>query len=306
MSLIVLGALLACPGAELAYGQPNSQYTDFQGLTQEELETLHVKFTYVGGSFNTVWSHVYTADGTAPDMALFDPCRRPEFDYVYDGFNPVHYTATTLELQAAIDSVGTLPQITVGDVDSLGYLSFSLLYVTGGSTKCFEAVVDKDNGRELFSKLREAFAENLEVVDDLTYLACSNRMLRTLAPTDVSDDVHLRFTAVREDIAGGAFVCRATVTNESSATLPAPMILVLKPENQTVDLLNADERTCQLAPLRAQYIELPVSVGGLPTDQSVEVELRFSNPSRSHIDLYWQRSNGQWVTPRVYAGPGDR
>jgi hypothetical protein len=302
----VIAAVGLVVGSTASNAQPNAEYSEFQGLSQEELETLHMKFTYVGGSFNVPLSHVYTASGTVPDMPLFDPCGRPEFDYVSDGFDPVHFTATTQELQAAIDSVATLPQITAGDVDSLGYLSFSLLYVKGGSTKCFEAVVDEENGRELFLKLREAFAGNLDVVDDLTHLACANGMLQALAPADVTEDVHLRFSAIEEENASEVFVGRVTVTNVSSATLPATMILVVKPKNQTVDLLNADDRTCQLAPLRAQFIELPVPADGLLVDESVEVELRFSNPSRRPIELYWQRRDGKRVTPKVYAGPGDR
>jgi hypothetical protein len=302
----VIAAVGLVVGSTASNAQPNAEYSEFQGLSQEELETLHIKFSYLCGSFTTVWTHVYTAHGTATDLSPFTLCRRPEFEYWWDRIELRGGTASIRELQAAIDSVGTLPEITAGGVDSLGCLSFSLLYLTDGTARCFEAVVAEERGRSLLLKLRQGFASNPEVVADLTGLACANDMLQPPGPADVTDDVHLRFTAIREVNDSRVFVGRVTVTNESSVTLPAPMILVITPEHAAIDLLNADDRTCQLEPRMKQYIELPVSGDGLPADQSVEVELLFGDPSRTPIVLYWQRDSGKRVTPKVYAGPGDR
>ncbi len=288
--------------------QPNASYSEFLGLSQQALLTLQIKFTFLDPSFTTVHSHVYTAVGQVPDMEQFVACRRPEFSYFYDKHDPVHVEATTQELQAAIDSVGTLPQITAGGVDSSGFLSFSMLYHDGTSNKCFEAIINEERGRGLFLMLRKALAGNAIAVADLTDQACANDMLQTLAPTDVTSVVDVRFTPIREDVGSEVFVGRATVRNGSGQPLPAPLILVVQPEDESVELLNADGRTCQLEPRRAQFVQLPVGGGGLAAGQSIEVELRFSNPSRSQVDLYWQHPppSGEWVTPRVYAGSGDR
>ena len=86
----------------------------------------------------------FAAVGHTPDVSVFRPFYRSQFPHGYtlDLNHPQTFSASTAELAATIESVAALPEVTDGNVDTDGFLSFSLSVVKNGTPKVFEAVID--------------------------------------------------------------------------------------------------------------------------------------------------------------------
>src|SRR5262245_46642325 len=125
--MMVAGKFLLVHGT--AMGQAFTPFSTFQGLSQTQLQTLQGKISHVGGSPRVIRSLGWTATGRAFTPQAFQPYYRPQFrhDYAGDFKTPRTFTVSTVQLKAMIDSVGTLPRVAAGEVDSSGYVSFSLL-----------------------------------------------------------------------------------------------------------------------------------------------------------------------------------
>jgi hypothetical protein len=283
--------MLSCP----AHGQTFTPYSVFQGLPASQLETLQGKIAQVGGSLRVIRSLGFTAVGHTFTPTAFSPYYRPQFsqDYAGDISNPHTFTATTALLKAMIDSIGTLPGVTDGGVDSSGYVSFALLQTSGDTTRVFEAIVDTVNGRPLFEKLFHAFQSNAPAVTELTNLGCTLGMLSPTLPNDATAGTTIRLRGVRRDRATDEYVGTIRVTNSTGQALAAPLMLVLRAEGN-VDLANADGHTCRIDPAGAAILTLPVGAS-LAAGAHVDVTARFTNPDAEQI---------KFVVARVYSGTG--
>jgi hypothetical protein len=274
-------------------------------MTLSELANLQVKLTYGGPQLKRTQSVVIVAEGASANVTSFTPYRRSGFSYQNDDQALVVLYAPTSELDALIDQVATLPLLTAGGVDPQAVLSFSLLNVVGGVTKCYEAEFSEANGRELLTRMRLALSG--ETLARLSAFACGLGMVGTSAPTDVTSSVVLHFSGARRDVSTREDVGTVTVKNVSGSPLLAPISVVLRPKISTVALANRSGRTCLLNPPR-DYINLPVA-GSLAPGATVEVQVRFYNPGKEAIDLYWTRltpAPPTQIGPRVFAGAGER
>src|SRR5262245_7180229 len=110
-----------------ARGQTFSPYSDFQAMSPAQLQTLQVKLTYLGEQAEVVSTVAFTATGNTLQIDLFKPFHRSGFDYPNDAKGVQSFTASTDELKAMIDLVGTLPNVTAGSVASQPYISFAML-----------------------------------------------------------------------------------------------------------------------------------------------------------------------------------
>lgn len=303
-SLIIgLGAAIHGP----CQAQTFSPYADFVAMSPGQLAALQVKLTWMGPEVGAVPTHIIVAVGTEPNTDAFAPCHRPGLDYSNDDFELASMTASLGELDALIDSVGTLATIPNGGVDEEGYLSFSLVNIVAGDTLCFEAVVNDTNGRALFGKMRAALQGNQPAVMRLSAFACMLDMAGLAPPQEVSASVLLHFRGVRQDRTTGEYVGTVKVKNTSASVLLPPLSLMLEVQDPNVILANADGSTCRISPSGRSYVNLPVG-SGLSPGTTVESELRFTNVDRTHIDLYFVRLSapGGPVAPRLFAGPGER
>jgi hypothetical protein len=223
---------------------------------------------------------------------LFVPYRRADQTYISDDAGHTKFTATVQELKGLIDSVGTLPGVTDGDVDPSGYVSFSLLNTAGG-TRVFEAIVDNANGRALFSRMLGALKDNPVAVRILRRFACVVAMQPSSPPANVQSQVQVKASGLRADRQTPTeYVGKVRVTNTSGSAISAPLYLIVV-VRADADLSGADGQTCNIAPPGHPFVILKPS-GGLAPGAFIERTLRFENPSKSKLNVEF----------KVYAGPG--
>jgi hypothetical protein len=295
--LQLAAALLAGTVASVqpAHGQALSPYSDFQAMTNGELNTLQVKFSFLGDNLSQQKTLLFRARGLVPDVEVFAPYHRNAFaDYYDDVFsNLITFSASTQQLRAVIDSVATLPQITAGAVDSAGFVSFAMAGRRNGTTRVFESIVRVPNGKLLFGRLLAALASNDSATAALKDLACGLGMLPVGPPSDVTSSFAIRVRGFRNGRKTGGLVGTARLTNTSGQSITGPVIFVFQPPGG-VDAVSPSGRTCAVYPHGAPYYTLPIG-SFLAPNQSVTVTLRFDNPDGVPIELLYQR---------VYAGAG--
>jgi hypothetical protein len=226
------------------------------------------------------------------DPSKFVPFRRPGINYSNDDHDLRTFSTTAEELQAVVQNVGTLPNVTAGGATG-DFLSFGLLN-TAGSTKAFEALLNKADSSDLLSKLRLALQANKKGLQTLSDFGCSLELLEPGRPADATSQVSVNVGGVRLNRSTGRYVATATVTN-NSADLSGPLSLVVDVTGG-VSLFNGDGVTCATTPVGRSFINLPLTNNTLPSGGSATVTLEFVNPNSQPIK----------VTTKVLAGPGAR
>jgi hypothetical protein len=284
---IVIGLL--DPG--VAQAQEFSPYADFQAMTLEQLATLQVKLTYVGSQTAGIPSLAFTSSSHTLDLNAFVPFRRPGISYVNDLLAVESFSASPEELQVVIANVGTSPNVTAGGVAATIFLSFAL-FNSQPSMKGFEAIVNENDAAALLTQLRLSLVNNAEGSRKLSEMACHLNLLQPERPTDVSADVTVALSGVRLDRGTGRFVGIVLVTNNSAATLAAPISLVMD-LGGNVTLANASGTTCGTNPVGREFVDLP---GALGSGQASPMVVEFHNPDLEEIKL----------TSKVLSGPGAR
>ena len=292
ITMIVLSVALGLTGT-LVEGQTLSPYSEFQAMSTADLATLQVKLTYVGEFQNASLSSVlFGTSLTLLNAELFVPFYRTDQSYS-DNLGQLKFTATAQELEALIDNVGTVPGVTDGDVDLNGYVSFSLLNTAGGTTKVFEAIVDSANGVALFNQVLAALSANTAGTRTLRSFACSVAMLSPTPPSNVQSQVQVKASGLRADRRSpGRFVGKVRVTNTSATAIPAPIVLAVV-HHTDADLLEADGKTCSIAPSEQPFVVLLTS-GSLAPSASIERTVTFVHPSKTKLEVAY----------KVFAGPG--
>lgn len=287
---------VACLPISSLTAQTFSPYTDFQAMTPADLATIQVKLTYVGKQRVGQSSLLIAAIGNDPNIELFDGYWRAGMNYGNDAVAPASFGASVNELEAMIDHVALVPAVTDGDVDPGGYVSFALLNTAGGTTRVFEAIVNRQNGALLFEKLLIALQSN-SVGNRLVWdFGCRAGTLPTAVPEDLAGRVSITFSGFRRDPSEGAtFVGRVRVTNTSGSTIVPPLSLVIARERGNAQMLDDHRNTCNIPPARSPYVDLFIGAG-LGPGASVDQVIRFTNPSRDKFD----------VTFRAFSGPGTR
>ena len=287
--------LAVWPGGT-ARSQTLSPYSEFQNLKASELGTLQGKLTPVGSRVGHEYSAAFNATGHAIDLSVFRPFYRSQFmgGYSLDTIHPQTFSATAPELAALIDSIGALPGVTDGGVDTGGGLSLSFSVVKGGTAKVFESIIDTTNSRLVFGRMLGALATNSAGKAVITDFACSLGLLPGPKQAEVTAQVSVVVRGFRKDRATGQYAAKVRITNNGSA-IQAPVILAFRPD-ENITLVGGSGLTCALSPPGAPYVGLPVK-GTLGSGLHVDVVLHFDNPDGSPIVLNF---------PHVYAGPGFR
>ncbi len=290
---VAMAVTLTLALTSLGRSQPLSPFSEFQSMSIADLATLQVKLTYMGSQNAGIASIVFTAPGNIVNVALFTPFHRPDQAYFNDEFSPQTFAASPQDLKALIDSVGALSDVADGHVDPGGTVSFTLLNTAGGTTRAFESIVNRTNGRLLFGRMLAALQNNPEAVRSLRSFGCAVGMLPATPPTDVTAQATIVGSGLRADRKHPTqFVGKVRVTNTSGTTISAPMVLVILLDTDAT-LLGADGTTCAVTPIGHPFINLLTS-GTLASGTTIERVLRFANPSGSKLN----------ATFRLYAGAG--
>jgi hypothetical protein len=280
-----------------ARAQSYSPYTDFQNLTAPELSSLQVKLTYLGPYDHPFPSLVFTSTSGTVNLADFVAYRRNAFasEYGLDNLPPATFKVSPTLLDALIDSVATLPQVTDGGVDSSWYVSFAMVETASG-TRGFESILDGTNSTALVGKILAAFAGQSIPIRVVTEAACPMGIISDNPPPDVSTSVTTKATGFRRVRNTDEFVGRISVKNTSGSTLPSPITLLPGIVGENVVLMGEQGFTCAIEPGGEAYVNLPVGPGGLAPNASVAVAVRIKNPSLEQLE----------VKPQVFAGAGSR
>src|SRR5207244_698688 len=106
-------------------------------------------------------------------------------------------SVSTAEMKALIDSIGTLPAVTDGGVDSPEYVSFGLFANVSGQPKCFESIMDIASSRDLVGKALSALAANQAAVSALASHGCALGLFAAGIADIVDDRVHVTIGAFR-------------------------------------------------------------------------------------------------------------
>ena len=192
-----------------------------------------------------------------------------------------------------IESVGAVPSIADGGVDSNPGLSFAMSVVKGDTVRVFESMLDTTDARLLFGRLLGALASNAAGAKQVVLYACSRGLLPGPTATDVTAQVSVVTRGFRKDRAHGQYVGKVRLTNTGVLAIPAPVVVAFFP-GENITLVGSSGRTCGVWPYGVPYIEIPVG-GALAPGAHVGAVLRFENPDDAPISF---------APYRIYAGPG--
>ena len=189
-----------------------------------------------------------------------------------------------------IDSVATLPDVTDGNVDTGGALSFALLNTAGG-TKVFETVVNTANGQALFGKLLQVFGPNATARNALRDFGCGLGVLPHSAPANVTSTM-MTTNGLRLDRVSNQYVGKVRVTNTSGSAISAPVVLTMR-ANGDMSVAEANGRACNIGDPGSVYVTL-LSAGALGPGASIEKTLHITNPGMIKLSVGF----------KVYSGAG--
>ncbi len=286
-----------------AYCQTPAPFEQFGQLTGTALSQLQLKLTWVGDQTTLCPTLVIKASGVV-DLQKFAACRQSGWDYGNDDFGPDSAAASVADLGVVIDNLGMIPHVVAGGAADEGSLSVGLASPIAGVDRCFDVIVDSSTAVTAFAAIRSGLAGSLEAAKRVREMACGLGLLAGTTPTSVNSQVRLAFGSARRNPATGEYLCLAKVTNISASTIQPPLSLVLQPEDGSLELIDLTGRTCLLQGGGLPYIDVDIGAGLTP-GASVSCVLRFRNPDRRMIRLYWTSEAGR-IQPQLYAGPGER
>ncbi len=268
-----------------------SPYSEFNSTAPAALDSLWIKFTFLGHP-RPVPSTILHSSGVEADLAQFVPYQRPPIDYHFDVETPPREVSVTSGVLATvIDSIGTLSEVTDGDVDP-GFVSFSMVMWKQGERYGFESIVDDSTAGQLIAKAMEGSVGSADAVDALRRFGCEVGVLPDDPPSEVTSSASFTLSGYRFDRGSHRFAATMTVKNESGSSLDAPLVLCVE-SSRGVHLANAHGVSCAILPV-TRFMVLSESQS-LGAGQSIEVELQFTAESEP-IEL----------TSRLYSGPGIR
>ena len=284
--LILVISFMSSP----TFAQSLSPYSVFESMDQGELATLQVKLTYVGPQNKGLPSTLFTDDSNSFNITVFTPFQRPGINYSNDSIPPRTFKTSAAELEQVIDNVGTLPNVTAGDVASLPYTSFAMHNTISGGV-AFESVLNAEDTRDLFDQIRQALSNNPGAILELNIMGCAIDALEAGMPDDVTADVSLSLSGVRLDRDADIFVGTLKVQNNSGSSIPGPISVAFSLP-ATTGLAEFDGFTCKFAPAGRKYVNLPLSGGVLADGESVEVTIEYTNPDLVQLDATLQVLSG--------------
>lgn len=292
---VLISAVAVLLSVNAVVAQTYSPYSDFQNLMPVELASLQVKLTFVGPHDHPVRSLIFTSTSGTIDVAAFTPYRRSGISYGLDGGSPATFKVAPTLLDAMIDSVATLSQVTDGGVDSTWYVSFAMVETVSGS-RGFESILDGTNATALVGKILAAFAGEPAPTRVVTEAACPMGIMNDNPPSEVTANVTTKATGFRRVRNTDEFVGRISVKNTSGSTLPVPITLLPGMVGENVVFMGEQGFTCSIPPGGEAFVNLPVGPGGLAPNATVTIDVRIKNPSLERVEVH----------PQVFAGAGTR
>jgi hypothetical protein len=260
-------------------------------MTPTQLRTLQVKLSIVPREYLRLYpTTLWVAYGRSPDIAVFRPFYRGDEVAGYSAdFQRRRSFATSIELlEAMIDSVGTIPEVVDGGVDSAGFISFAMARTAGDTVTVFESILNHRSGALLLAKLLPLFSTNTRATDLLIGPACTYGFLPGERPIDVSSLVAIEVGKFRRDPVAGRHIGIVRITNQGVQAIPGPLTLVMHAPAQVIGSKGVPCGTRYMG----QNLELPGK--GLPAGQHIDLVVRLENVEEEPVEI-----TGLWL----YSGP---
>ena len=263
-------------------------------LTPGELLTLRFKLTRLGAVDPANAAAAWSVRGQTAEPAEFVPFRHPGYQYEPPGGMPFIFNIEANQLQAVVDSAGSLPQVVRGAAESRGVLSFAMLSTDGARTRAFEAILGEEEARVLMERLLGALRANGSAVQTLRRFGCAGDLLPEGAPAAADTLVKVVMAPIRADKASpGEFVSTVTITNISGEAIRGPLTLVVKVDAST-RVIGAEGVTCHVVPAGQAFMEL--AERALEPGETARQSLRFWNTTASKFGAEFE----------LLSGPGTR
>ena len=274
---------------------PFVPFSDFASLPAPDVEKVVMKLTPLDESPKAV---LFLGPQGVADTTAFKSFRRLGFSYLSDVKNasqPLRqFGLNSGAMASLLDSIGTLPEVTDGNIDDPPRLALSLFRrLSSGPTIGFESMLNRDSGAHLFPKMNGVVTDP-GAASILSDLACLLGMTPASEPEDVTDRVKVETGPFQLDHLRGRFVATLQVTNNSSTSLPAPVSIILN-EGPRVVLENPSGYTCRLGKPGPTYFDLDVG-GALNPGETATLTLTLVENDPPKLAFF----------PRVVSGPGAR
>ena|GEM_PF-2136080 len=274
---------------------PFDPFSTFATLSPQERDNIVVKLMPLE---ETLKSILFLGPQGIADTTAFKNFQRTGFSYLSDVKNasqPLRlFNVSSGGISSVLDSIATMPDVIDGNVDPEAKLSISMFVRTNtGGTRGFEAMVNRETGAQLLSKISDAVTEAGagSVVSDL---ACVLGMTSPLEPTDVTSQVRVTTGPMHLDHLHSRFTTTVQVDNTSGSPIPTPVSVILN-EGSRVVLQNPTGYTCRLGNPGPTYFDLNVGTAFEPGETAM-LTLTIAQNDLPKLQL----------TPRVVSGPGPR
>ena len=274
---------------------PFDPFSTFAALSPQEREKVVVKVMPLE---ETLKSILFLGPQGNADTTAFKNFQRVGFSYLSDMKNasqPLRqFNASSGGISSLIDSIATMPDVTDGDVDPNAKLAVSLFTPTDtGGMRGFEAMVNRDTGIQLLSKMNSVATET-GAGPVMGGLACVLGMTSPVEPTDVTSQVRVTTGPMHLDHIHGRFTTTIHVDNISATPIPAPVSVILN-EGSRVVLQHPSGYTCHLGTPGPTYFDLDVGAA-LNPGETATLTLTIAENDFPKLEL----------SPRVVSGPGVR
>ena len=274
---------------------PFDPFSTFASLSPQDREKLVVKLTPLE---ETPKSVLYLGPEGVADTTAFKDFQRIGFSYLGDVGNasqPLRlFNLSSAGISALLDSIASIPEVTDGNVDPAAKLSLGLFRRTDtGATRGFEAMVNRETGTQLLSKMSEATVEAGATLV-MSDLACVLGFTSPLQPTDVTSQVRVRTGPMHLDHIHGRFTTTLQVDNISATPIRAPVSVILN-EGPRVILQNPSGYTCRLGNPGPTYFDIDVGTA-LNPGETATLTVTVTQNDFPKLQL----------SPRVVCGPGPR
>lgn len=277
---MVAGLVLTVSAAKVEAATQCVGFSAFQNLSTQQLTSLQVRLAPVASTEKTPPALAFTYLSNPIDTTKFAACEAGGVNYDTDNTPPFSFLASTDQLNAMINNVSALSQVTAGGVSPNPFFSFEM-FVPSPNPIGFEVVLDKPSSQPVFDALRASFQSNASALIAIDRMACGPGFLESGTPTNVTSSVAVKLQGMRLKRSTGTYVGFAQVTNNSTGALATPLSIVMDFSNNVV-LANPSGFTCNTIPVGRGFINVATPPGA---GQSTNVPIEILNPGNLAITL---------------------
>jgi hypothetical protein len=283
---ILLGLLLASCVPTPAAAITCVPFGDLAMPTGEELLRLNVKLTPLSYHRPT-GSLVFRATGTSLDVRAAVFCKKTGIDYTADALTMKGVQLDSSTVRGLLEALNSVPAIAASQIDSLPYLSVSIIDAAEAGSRVAESIVDYATAVDVFDAVEAVLSVSDSATVGLADFACFLHIARPSGNEDLSDQASVSLAGFRLRRSDGRYVGQLRVKNTSGTSLTGALIVALRLEG-SVRVTNPDGVTsCSADPPAAAYFELPET--GLLPGATVAIPVVLDNPHRERIRLALSR-----------------